>query len=209
MSPGPTFDRVYLALKDRLTGGRYAPGDHLEPAVLGDELNASITPVRDALHRLVGERIVHAPRNDGFRMPAPTEYELREMYGWNRELLEIALRPRFHGHRVARPVPAAEGLRGEAGTAASAADLFIRLAQASANGELAVAVERLGERLAPYRLAETALIDDLEPELELLREAWFLGDAAALRRCISVYHRRRQRLVPEILAAVRSSRRFL
>ena len=56
MSPGPTFDRVYFALKEQLTSGRHPPGAHLEPSVLGDELCSSITPIRDALHRLVGEK---------------------------------------------------------------------------------------------------------------------------------------------------------
>ena len=97
MSPGPTFDRVYLALKEQVAAGSFAPGDHLEPAVIGEDLNASITPVRDALHRLVGERIVEAPRNDGFRVPAPTEAELRDLYGWNRDLLDLALRKRSPG----------------------------------------------------------------------------------------------------------------
>ena len=67
MSPGPIFERVYLALKAQVTSGAFAPGDRLEPAALGEALNASITPVRDALHRLVGERIVEAPRNEGNR----------------------------------------------------------------------------------------------------------------------------------------------
>ena len=73
MSPGPTFERVYHALKEQLGSARFAAGEHLEPATLSHELNASITPVRDALHRLVGEGLVEAPRGDGFRVPAPAK----------------------------------------------------------------------------------------------------------------------------------------
>ena len=87
MSPGPTFDRVYFALKEQLMTGRFAPGDHLEPSLIGDELHSSITPVRDALHRLVGERLVEAPRNDGFRVPMVTEFALRQMYAWQADLM--------------------------------------------------------------------------------------------------------------------------
>ena len=83
--------------------GRFAPGEHLEPVAIGRELNASITPVRDVLHRLVGERLVEAPRHDGFRMPSPTEAELRSLYGWNSELIDIGLR-RLRG--VAKRGPA-------------------------------------------------------------------------------------------------------
>jgi DNA-binding FadR family transcriptional regulator len=200
MSPGPTFDRVYIALKEQLTERRFTPGDHLEPAVLGEELNASITPVRDALHRLVGERIVDAPRNDGFRVPAPTEHELREMYGWNRDLLDLALRARPPDRRGSRDAQQ-DDAGGSAFDASAPADLFRQIASRSGNIELEAAVENMSDRLASHRRVEIELLDDLEEELALLRTAWDLEDLAALRRLVTAYHRRRQRFVPEILAA--------
>jgi len=196
MNPGPTFDRVYLALKEQLTSGRFAPGDHLEPAALGEELSASITPVRDALHRLVGERIVEAPRHDGFRVPAPLEAELRELYGWNRQLLELALR--CAGTRSAAPAI------GEAdGAATATADLFRRMARMAGNAEHEQAIDNLSDRLGALRIAEARIFDDSEEELAAMRGALEVGDLAALRRQIAAYHRRRQRFVPEILAAAR------
>ena len=93
MSPGATFERVYRTLKDQLGSGRFAAGEHLEPAALSQDLHASITPVRDALHRLVGEALVEAPRGDGFRMPLITEAGLRHLYRWNAALLNLAVRP--------------------------------------------------------------------------------------------------------------------
>ena len=68
-----------------------APGDRLEPALLSEELNASVTPVRDALHRLTGERLVEAPRHEGFRTPMMTETPLRQLYSWHLDLLLLAL----------------------------------------------------------------------------------------------------------------------
>lgn len=200
MSPGPTFDRVYLALKEQLGSGRSAPGDHLEPAVLGEELHASITPVRDALHRLVGERIVEAPRNDGFRAPAPTEAELRHLYGWNGALLEFALRGRA-ARATLLPSPnrnhADSGLDGPA-------DLFRRIARRSGNPEHEAAVENLSDRLAAMRIAEAAVLDDVTGELSALAEALEGSELVALRRGLGAYHRRRQRCVPEILLAART-----
>lgn len=56
-----TFGRVYAAIKQQLLEGAFRPGERIEPAILSDELGASVTPVRDALHRLAGERLVEAP----------------------------------------------------------------------------------------------------------------------------------------------------
>ena len=203
MSPGPTFDRVYLALKEQLMSGRFPPGEHLEPAALGEELNASVTPVRDALHRLVGERIVEAPRNDGFRVPAPTEAELRDLYGWNRQLLELALarRPSARG-----TILGGGDLRAATGNEPTleAADLFRLVARRAGNPEHERAVENLNDRLGALRTAEQHVFGDGEEELSGLLAAFRQNDTAALRRGLSAYHRRRQRCAPEILVAART-----
>ena len=199
MSPGPTFDRVYLALKEQLTSGHFAPGDHLEPAVLGDELNASITPVRDALHRLVGERIIEAPRNDGFRAPAPLEAELRDLYGWNGLLLELAVRCARR-----RGLPPADAT--SEGAPAEAADLFRRISRLAGNAEHEAAVENLNDRLSALRAAEARIFADVEAELAGIRSMLEAQDLAGVRRAIAAYHRRRQRSVPEILVAARRLR---
>lgn len=205
MSPGPTFDRVYLALKEQLTSGGFAPADHLEPAAIGEDLNSSITPVRDALHRLVGERIVEAPRNDGFRVPAPTEAELRDLYGWNEALLELALRRR--PHRLTMP-PLFGAFRAEASANAisTAAHLFSEIARRSGNPEHEAAVENLNDRLGAIRVVEERLFQDLGEELTGLRTAFGDGDTGALRRGIAAYHRRRQRYAPQLLIASRFPR---
>lgn len=202
MSPGPTFDRVYLALKEQLTSGRFAPGDHLEPATIGDELNASITPVRDALHRLVGERIVEAPRNDGFRVPAPTEAELRDLYGWNRELLLLALRHRRSTSRVSHPT-ALEGGGSRVAAVLHAPDFFRSVARMSESLEHEAAIDSLNDRLGAIRTVEMRLFHDSRAELNELQDAYARDDVLALRRGITAYHRRRQRYVPALLVASR------
>ena len=203
MSPGPTFDRVYPALKEQLMSGKFAPGDHLEPAAIGKELNSSITPVRDALHRLVGEKLVEVPRNDGFRVPSPTEAELRDLYRWNRELLDQALRrrPPASGDAVLN-AGAAHSMSGSAG-AWTAAELFRHIARRSGNPELEAAVENASDRLAASRVVEAHLFADLAEELAGLQALLGNSDTGPLRRAIAAYHRRRQRCVPDLLVAAR------
>lgn len=202
MSPGPTFDRVYVALKEQLKTGCFAPGDHLEPAAIGEDLHASITPVRDALHRLAGEGLVEAPRHDGFRVPAPTEAELRDLYGWNGKLLTLAV---TRSARAAGLLPAAHGLPldpADGGPADETAALFLEIAAGSESGEHIRAVASLNDRLASARRAETALFPAAAGEREELRLALRSSNVKALRRLIARYHKVRQRCVPEIRLAM-------
>lgn len=194
MSPGPIFDRVYAALKAQLLGGRWAPGTHLEPASLGEDLNASVTPVRDALHRLIGERLIETPRHDGFWVPLVSEAELRELYGWNGELLALAVRRR----KIAFPDRGAQQ-----DTAVDAASLFRTIARAAQSNALEQAIASSNDRLAALRLAECWVFDNLSDELESLARRVREDDLRGLRREMAAYHRRRQRAASPILAALR------
>ena len=60
MSPGQTTDRIYHLLKAQIMRGLKRPGERLDPVWLAADLSASATPVRDALHQLLGERMVEA-----------------------------------------------------------------------------------------------------------------------------------------------------
>ncbi len=195
MSPGATFERVYFALKDQLGAGRFPPGAHLDPAALSEELNASVTPVRDALHRLAGERLVSTPRGDGFRVPLLTETGLRDLYGWNGRLLSLALRPSL-GTRTEKEPAADRHLlaRTEA--------LFLAIAASSGSGELHAAISSLNDRLRPVRTAEGKFLSGLGGEMHALEKAYGSSDFPQLRTQIARYHRRRDKAAPEILATL-------
>lgn len=195
MSPGPTFDRVYAALKEQLLRGRWAPGTHLEPAVLGDDLSASITPVRDALHRLAGERLIETQRHEGFRIPLVTEAQLRELYGWNGQLMAWALR-RGGDPRAARaPGEASADEYGIGG-------LFLQIARDTGSPELAHAIASNNDRLGAFRVAETEVFEDWAGELASVAGCLRDNDSARLRGEVAAYHRRRQRAAPKILGAL-------
>lgn len=189
MSPGVTFERVYLALKEQLGSGCYAAGQQLEPAALSADLNVSITPVRDALHRLVGERLAEAPRGDGFRTPLVTEVGLRHLYRWNAALLQLAARSLEHGSEpvgdFSNPLFWTEAL-------------FLAIARVSGNPEHVEAIDRLNERLRPMRRLEFELVA-AEAELETIAAALDDGAPVSLRRALLAYHRRRERLAAEIV----------
>jgi DNA-binding GntR family transcriptional regulator len=192
VNAAPVFDRVYGGLRTMLRQGAAAPGARLDPAALASTLVASITPVRDALHRLAGERLVEATA-DGFQVPVLSEPDLRDLYAWNHQLLLLALRtsPRSRAGFV-EPPPA------EAHSAEIAESLFAAVARASGNREQLLAIEALNDRLHAVRRAELGVLAQVGQELADMLEA----DLRTLRGLLGRYHRRRMAAVPDIVRAL-------
>jgi DNA-binding GntR family transcriptional regulator len=203
MSPPGTFERVYAAIKDQLRKGAFRPGERLEPAAFCDDLNASVTPIRDALHRLTGERLVETPRHEGFRVPLLTETMLRHLYGWHLDLLLLAT-----ARRHWTPVSIEGADDATALAKASQLDrqnaLFLKLAEAGGNPEHLLALRALIERMEPYQRLEDDLLDAVQSETEAIAAAVSAGDRRALRKGLVAYHRRRARLVPDLIARTQS-----
>ena len=196
MTPPGTFDRVFAAIRKRLHEGLYRPGERLEPALLADELNASVTPVRDALHRLTGERLVEAPRHEGFRMPMMTETLLRQLYAWHLDLLLLAVL-KHRGGFLADDAAGSSGAVHERQNA-----LFLSLARAAGNTEHLAALEGLTGRLQPVQRLEAMFLDEVEAETSEIVRALRSQDRRWLRKSLVQYHRRRERAVPQLLAAL-------
>ena len=197
MTPPGTFERVYAAIKQRLREGAYRPADRLEPAALSDELNASVTPVRDALHRLTGERLVEAPRHEGFRVPPMTEATLRHLYGWHLDLLLLAIMRR---HRTALTEQLIVDARAEEVPVRERQEaLFLALARLTGNPEHTAALDSLMERLEPVRRLEKDFLEGTEAETSEILMSLEVRDRKALRSSLIRYHRRRERIVPALL----------
>ncbi|MFL0415726.1 GntR family transcriptional regulator [Sphingomonas sp. 179-A 2A2 NHS] len=198
MSPGATFERVYTELKRMLVAGELPPGTPIEPALIGRQIASSITPVRDALHRLTGERLVEAPNHNGFRVPLPTEAGLRDLYDWNGQILKSA---------VQRTKPAEVVLdnkqhSSKASMVAATEWLFMAIVRRSGNLEQARAIEQLNDRLAPYRRAEVTVFNDIVEEFEGMR---LMGDSpqlASFAKLLDKYHRRRAAAAPSLLRQI-------
>lgn len=195
MNSGATAERVHEALKARIMGREFRPGDRLDPAVLSASLGASVTPVRDALHLLTGEGLVETRTSGGFHVPALDEPGLRDRYDWSAALLGLSIRSWPRAARLAPDTASGD-------SAERTAALFLAIARHSANSEHARAVERLNARLHAVRLTEPHVLDAIEDELGELAVAASQSGRDRLRRCITGYHNRRRRVAAAIVRAV-------
>ena len=198
MNSGATTERVYDALKRRIMDHGFRPGDRLDPALLADQMAASVTPVRDALHMCAGEGLVEAHSGTGFYLPTLDEPSLKDLYAWSAELVTLAIRgwPK-------KVVSAEKTIEGVAQSVAGGyADIFAAIARRSLNGEHVRAVEALNARLSAVRVIEAQLLEDIGAELRALAAAVDAGDKNTLRRLSGQYHRRRLRIAADIVRLV-------
>lgn len=77
---GSVRERTYRYLRERLLAGRYAPKERLTEVAVARTLGVSRTPVREALHKLELEGLVEPAGGRGFRVPADSPAEMRELF---------------------------------------------------------------------------------------------------------------------------------
>lgn len=196
MNSGVTAERVYDALKRRLLSGAVLPGDRIEPTRFAEDLSSSVTPVRDALHRLAGERLVETKTSDGFHLPLVTESALRALYTWNDDLVRLAVRSWPSGANAVR----ADELSADAGQATR--QLFAAIGARSFNPEHGAQLDACSDRLAAVRAAERRVLDHVESELRTLALAFDNGLPAEFVKLVRAYHRRRALATPEVVHAL-------
>lgn len=79
-------ERVYDYLTDKILEGSIEYGEKINPKLIAEKLNVSITPVREAIKRLEVEEIitVHPRSNCAVKMPTRSSmldaFEMREMF---------------------------------------------------------------------------------------------------------------------------------
>jgi len=71
--------QVYDSLRDALTGGRFAPGQKLSFRYIAATLGVSMTPVREAVRRLVAEGAFEMRPNRSARVPLMTRDKILEL----------------------------------------------------------------------------------------------------------------------------------
>jgi DNA-binding transcriptional MocR family regulator len=188
--------RIYMALKAQIMEGSFAPGDRLDPTRIAHDLSSSMTPVREALHRLTGERIVESWQQEGFRVPLVSEAMLRDLYPWSLDLMKIAIRGAGRSRSSVRPPTMVSGDVPAFGA------LLLAIAERSPNYEHRAAIANLNDRSEPLRAVEFAVIGDGEI-VGLLAQAIGSGAMETAQALLTRFYRARLRAVVDVAAAVR------
>ena len=82
---------------------------------------------------------------------------------------------------------------------------FLALARSTGNPEHLIALATLTERIEPVQRIEDALLDAAEEESAGIVFAIESGDRKRLRKALVHYHRRRARIVPELVSRLLES----
>ena len=72
-------DDVYSGIRSSLMRGHFAPGEKLVLRQLAEQFNVSLTPVREALHRLIAEGILTQEHSRSVRVPVLTRDKILEL----------------------------------------------------------------------------------------------------------------------------------
>ena len=196
-------ERIYEALKADIRCGVFGPAHHFDLQRISDRHRASVTPVREALCRLVGEGLAEVARPRGFRVAALDGPMLRDLYHYMAALLVhvIAISPESALDAALTRTAADADTTSSVNLAAVFAALFANLAEASGNPEFYQAVSRSNDRLSAVRIAETIVIPDMRHELLALYRHPQTELRRRLSRQISAYYRRRIKLSDSIAAS--------
>lgn len=76
----PLVTSLRRRLLDGILSGEFESGTRLNESELADELGVSRTPLREALHRLVGARFLDSKARKGFFVPPLSRREAEDLY---------------------------------------------------------------------------------------------------------------------------------
>ena len=189
------FERTYVELKREVTSGHYKPGQRLQARSLADVLNASTSPVTNAMRQLVGERVLEYTSEDGFIIPWVNEQRLRDLIYWS-AWLTTAASDDFDASTAGRK---ADNSALPPDIVAATEQVFLAIVTPVQNAELTRNIGNANDRLRVIRHLERSLFTDRTEELVGVDGLRTEGNRAALRKAIGRYHRRRLDVVPQLV----------
>ncbi len=188
-----TQERVYYSLKAEYLAGALRPGIPLELQDLADKLRVSKTPLREAVYRLLGERLLERQPGGGFILTPLRHDQLADLYRWNNTLvLEIVRHiPADRLRRMLSTLRIAPGAENSVELALFTGRIFLALASQLESQAAVETIIGLNERLHYARIGEAASVPDALREQRTLLDADARDLVRAFRRRVDSYHRRR------------------
>lgn len=194
MAPDPQVrERVEEKLREYLLSGKLLPGVSVPIASLARRWGTSETPIREVGWRAVGEGWLTPEPRGGFRVWEPSVEDLRDLYQ-SLELLLIGTIGLLPATGQADISPPAEKIASVDGTSS-----LLAFGIRSRNGALLDLLVRTLDRLAPFRRAESQLLDDIQVEHRRLARVLADGSRSEMREAVRRYCGRRRSLAPAIL----------
>lgn len=191
MAPEPVAaERAYRLLKSDILAGRFPPGSPIIERQMAVEYGMSISPLRDAAHRLVGERMVEILQSGGYRVPTLMTRGLQDLYVWHGQLVRLVVKDSSHSDPLlAMPDRSIDQGRPVANAATA---IFRSLADFARNKEYGRALANANDRLAATRIFEARALRHIDDEFAGVANAIYTSspDRIAVLRA---YHRRRIR----------------
>lgn len=154
-------NEAYEALRQALISGQFVPGQKLTLRALAGALGMSVTPVREAIHRLTAERALEASANRSVRIPPMTREKILELRD-----IRLAVEGLAVSRAAANATP--EEIR-------QLRSLALEIVAARQRRDVATDIARLTEfQFALYRLSRM-------PQLVQLIESLWLQTGSCLR----------------------------
>lgn len=204
MSPeAVAAERIYRLLKKQVVEGDFRPGSTVRLGGVATAFGTSISPVRDALHRLIGERLVGGLPGGGFFIPEVDIDQLRHLYLWHGEIARLAAKGDLKSDQMEERIAVAD--LGPQEHAKATGEFFRTLGASCGNPEYFYALDAAADRLHFIRLHEESL-GRCGSELATLWRVARSGNKRSMRIALWHYHRRRILNVQIILRGMQSDR---
>jgi len=188
------FTRAYVGLRGELAKAARPPGTRIRVDITAQGYGISPTPVREALARLAGERLVHGTRRQGYIVPRYSAADLAQLYSLADMHLQHAVAVIGRGSTVRLSLPeAADGERPDAGR------IFVSLLALSGQPILLDAGAIVIERLATARAVERDVIETTS-ETAMLRDLVAGATAVTVGKAIRSYFRLRKSRAEQVAA---------
>lgn len=89
MAANTSSEEIYAVLRQQIIEGKLRPGTRLQQNEIAEQLGLSRVPLREAIRKLEGERLVAVVPRKGVTVPDLTDDDIRDLY-----IIRIELEPR-------------------------------------------------------------------------------------------------------------------